>query len=186
MAAGDTAAVFTAIAKAKARCHLAADAPVCSCNEAGRDGFWLHRCLEEHRITNLTVDSVSIEVNRRRRCAKTDRLDSDRLPSALMRYYGGERRVWTVARILLVNRTMSGEYTADSVVCARRVLKRTGNLGDGSARVMLPSAPQRVAHSNGLLLRRWDVADRFKRALVVEPVHPFDGLPIAPRATADE
>ncbi|UXU85292.1 IS110 family transposase [Burkholderia sp. S-53] len=99
VAAGDTAAVFTAIAKAKARCHLAADAPVCSCYEAGRDGFWLHRCLEEHHITNLVVDSASIEVNRRRRRAKTDRLDSDKLLSMLMRYYGGERRVWAVARI---------------------------------------------------------------------------------------
>ncbi len=97
--AGDTAAVFMAIAKAKTRCHLGADAPVCSCYEAGRDGFWLHRCLEEHQITNLVVDSASIEVNRRRRRAKTDRLDSDKLLSMLMRYYGGERRVWAVARI---------------------------------------------------------------------------------------
>ncbi|MDR5748166.1 hypothetical protein QCE73_33790 [Caballeronia sp. LZ029] len=48
VAAGDTAAVFTAIAKVKVRCHLAAEAPVRSCYEAGRDGFWLHRCLEEH------------------------------------------------------------------------------------------------------------------------------------------
>ncbi|WP_429320989.1 IS110 family transposase [Paraburkholderia sp. GAS448] len=96
---GDTAAVFTAIAKAKARCHLAADAPVRSCCEAGRDGFWLHRCLEEHQVANLVVDSASIEVNRRRRRAKTDRLDSDKLLLMLMRYYGGERRVWAVARI---------------------------------------------------------------------------------------
>jgi transposase len=96
---GDTAAVFTAIAKARARCHLAADAPVCSCYEAGRDGFWLHRWLEAHQITNLVVDSASIEVNRRRRRAKTDRLDSDKLLSMLIRYYGGERRVWAVARI---------------------------------------------------------------------------------------
>jgi transposase len=99
VAAGDTAAVFTAISKAKARCHLATDAPVRSCYEAGRDGFWLHRCLEEHQITNLVVDSASIEVNRRRRRAKTDRLDSDKLLSMLMRYYAGERRVWAVARI---------------------------------------------------------------------------------------
>ncbi|WP_232445154.1 hypothetical protein [Burkholderia ubonensis] len=99
VAAGDIAAVFTAIAKAKARCHLATDAPVRSCYEAGRDGFWLHRCLEAHRITNLVVDSASIEVNRRRRRAKTDRLDSDKLLSMSMRYHAGERRVWAVARI---------------------------------------------------------------------------------------
>lgn len=48
---GDTAALLTAIAKAKARCRLSADAPVRSCYEAGRDGFWLHRWLAAHEIT---------------------------------------------------------------------------------------------------------------------------------------
>ncbi|KVU28424.1 transposase [Burkholderia ubonensis] len=99
VAAGDTTAVLTAIANARARCHLGADAPVYSCYEAGRDGFWLHRWLTEQCIVNLVVDSASIEVNRRARRAKTDRLDSDKLLSMLMRYYAGERRVWAVARI---------------------------------------------------------------------------------------
>jgi transposase len=48
---------------------------VISCYEAGRDGFWLHRYLVAHSITNHVVDSSSIEVNRRARRAKTDRLD---------------------------------------------------------------------------------------------------------------
>jgi hypothetical protein len=97
--AGDTASVLTAIAKAKARCHLATDAPVRSCYEAGRDGFWLHRWLTGQGVANLVVDPASIEVNRRARRAKTDRLDSDKLLSMLMRYHAGERRVWAVARI---------------------------------------------------------------------------------------
>jgi transposase len=99
VAAGDTTAVLMAIAKAKARCHLAIDSPVRSCYEAGRDGFWLHRWLSGQGIANLVVDPASIEVNRRARRAKTDRLDSDKLLSMLMRYYGGERRVWAIARI---------------------------------------------------------------------------------------
>ncbi|MGF6965736.1 transposase [Paraburkholderia sp. WC7.3g] len=99
VAAGDTAAVLMAIARAKARCHLATDAPVRSCYEAGRDGFWLHRWLSDQGIVNLVVDPASIEVNRRARRAKTDRLDSDKLLSMLMRYPAGERRVWAVARI---------------------------------------------------------------------------------------
>lgn len=99
VAAGDTAAVLMAIAKAKARCHLAINCPVRSCYEAGRDGFWLHRWLSGQGIANLVVDPASIEVNRRARRAKTDRLDSDKLLSMLMRYYGGERRVWAIARI---------------------------------------------------------------------------------------
>jgi transposase len=99
VAAGDTAAVLMAIAMAKARCHLATDAPVRSCYEAGRDGFWLHRWLTGQGVANLVVDPASIEVNRRARRAKTDRLDSDKLLSMLMRYHAGERRVWAVARI---------------------------------------------------------------------------------------
>jgi transposase len=99
VAAGDTSAVLTAIANARARCHLGADTPVYSCYEAGRDGFWLHRWLAQQGIANLVVDSASIEVNRRSRRAKTDRLDSDKLLSMLMRYYAGEHRVWAVARI---------------------------------------------------------------------------------------
>ncbi|WP_245254310.1 hypothetical protein [Paraburkholderia sp. LEh10] len=93
VAAGDTNALLTAIAKARVRCHLSADTPVYSCYEAGRDGFWLHRWLTEQGIANLVMDSASIEVNRRTRRAKTDRLDSDKLLSMLMRYHTGERRV---------------------------------------------------------------------------------------------
>jgi transposase len=78
VAAEDTAAVFTAIANAKVRCHLSADAPMRSCYKAGRDGLRPHRCLEERQVTSLVVDSASIEVNRRRRPAKTVRIDSDK------------------------------------------------------------------------------------------------------------
>jgi transposase len=99
VAAGDATAVLIAVANARARCALGAHVSVYSCYEAGRDGFWLHRWLTERGIVNLVVDSASIEVNRRARRAKTDRLDSDQLLLMLMRYYAGERRVWAVARI---------------------------------------------------------------------------------------
>jgi len=59
---------------------------VYSCYEAGRDGFWLHRWLAEEGIDNIVVDSSSIEVNRRARRAKTDRLDGDKLLAMLLRY----------------------------------------------------------------------------------------------------
>ena len=61
------------IVAAKKRFHLPADARVLSCYEAGRDGFWLHRYLTSIGIENSVVDSSSIEVNRRKRRAKTDR-----------------------------------------------------------------------------------------------------------------
>ena len=40
---------------------LPEEAPVISCYEADRDGFWLHRYLEHHRVENLVVDSASIQ-----------------------------------------------------------------------------------------------------------------------------
>ena len=50
----------------------------------------------ESAIDNIVVDSASIEVNRRARRAKTDRLDGDKLLAMLIRYHAGERRVWSV------------------------------------------------------------------------------------------
>src|SRR5438128_11728170 len=73
--ARDLGALLQEIARAKERFGLPADARVVSCYEAGREGFWLHRYLVAHGIENQVVDWASIEVNRRKRRAKTDRWD---------------------------------------------------------------------------------------------------------------
>ena len=99
IAAGDTTALKQEIVLAKQRFGLPADTPVLSCYEAGRDGFWLHRFLESEHITNLVVDSASIEVSRRGKHAKTDRLDVEKLLSMLLRYHAGESRVWSVVQV---------------------------------------------------------------------------------------
>jgi len=96
--AGDQAMVLDCLQKARARCGLDAQAKVHTCYEAGRDGWWLHRWLREQGIDNIVVDSSSIEVNRRAKRAKTDRLDADKLMALLLRYHRGERRVWSVVR----------------------------------------------------------------------------------------
>ena len=70
-----------------------------SCYEAGRDGFWLHRYLLSCEIDNVVVDSASIEVNRRKRRAKTDRIDVRKLMHMLLRYHGGEQLVWSVVNV---------------------------------------------------------------------------------------
>lgn len=87
------------IARAKQRFGLPEDACVVSCYEAGRDGFWLHRYLVAHGVTNHVIDSASIEVNRRQRRAKTDRLDVHKLLTMLLRHMAGERKVWSVVRV---------------------------------------------------------------------------------------
>jgi transposase len=76
--------ILDEIAQANRRLGLPDTAPVVSCYEAGREGFWLHRFLQAHGITNQVVDSSSIEVNRRRRRAKSDGLDVRKLLSMLM------------------------------------------------------------------------------------------------------
>lgn len=97
--ARDLEALQREIARDKERFGLPADAPVVRCYEAGRDGFWLHRWLLAHGIDNRVVDSSSIEVNRRSRRAKSDRLDAGKLVAMLVRYHGGETKVWSVCRV---------------------------------------------------------------------------------------
>ena len=97
--AGAVDALATEITRAKKRLGLSADAPVTSCYEAGRDGFWLHRYLVAMGVTNYVVDSSSIEVNRRARRAKTDSLDLAGLLSLLARYALGDQRAWRVVRV---------------------------------------------------------------------------------------
>jgi transposase len=98
--AWDMAGLARHVAKAKERFGLAADARVRSCYEAGRVGFSLHRFLESVRIENVVVDPASIEVNRRAKHRKTDRLDAEKLARMLVRYHVyGEVRCWQVCRV---------------------------------------------------------------------------------------
>lgn len=99
IAARDLAALQQEIAKARERFGLPDDAPVYTCYEAGRDGFWLHRWLTQQGIVNVVVDAASIEVNRRQRRAKSDGLDVGKLLQQLQRYRGGERKVWSVVNV---------------------------------------------------------------------------------------
>jgi transposase len=97
--ARDQKRVLDEIAQAKRRFGLPETAPVVSCYEAGREGFWLHRFLEAHGMTNHVVDSSAIEVSRRQRRAKSDGLDVRKLLSMLIRYHEGERQVWQVVNV---------------------------------------------------------------------------------------
>jgi transposase len=99
IAAGDLVTLGEAIAKAKARFGMHGVVPLVSCYEAGRDGFWLHRYLVHCGVANVVVDASSIEVNRRARRAKTDRVDVEQLLRLLIRYHHGEKRVWSVVHV---------------------------------------------------------------------------------------
>jgi transposase len=87
------------VAQAKKHFRLAADAPVASCYEAGRDGFWLHRALRAEGIANDVIESSSIEVKRQKRRAKTDGIDGGAMLRLLWRYHNGERAALRVVRV---------------------------------------------------------------------------------------
>ncbi|ESZ67662.1 hypothetical protein X726_32730 [Mesorhizobium sp. L103C105A0] len=66
--------------------------------EAGLDGFWIHRMLEAEGIDSHVVDAASIATSRGRRRAKTDKIDGEALVRALLSYKRGEPRVCAVVR----------------------------------------------------------------------------------------
>jgi transposase len=116
VASGDLGAVERLLREGRRLFRLPAAARVVSCYEAGRDGFWIHRALLGLGVANRVVDSASIEVNRRARRAKTDRLDALKLVRMLVRVCAGERGVWSEVRVPTVAeeaaRQVSRERTA--------------------------------------------------------------------------
>lgn len=97
--AGNREVVLNEIVLAKRRFGLPEDARVGSCYEAGPEGFWLHRWLVSSGVANVVVDSASIEVNRRKRRAKSDGLDVEGLLKLLCRHTMGEKKVWSIVRV---------------------------------------------------------------------------------------
>ena len=114
--AADLMKLTEAVAKAKERFGMPASARVVSCYEAGRDGFWLHRHLRSVGIENQVVDAASIEVSRRLRQVKTDRLDGERLLVKLIRHHTGERGGWSMYACQASRKRTPGTFTGSSSV----------------------------------------------------------------------
>ncbi len=73
--------------------------PAITIQEAGLDGFWIHRALVAAGIESHVVDPASIAVSRRHRRAKTDRIDGEALVRTLMAWRRGEPRVCAMVRV---------------------------------------------------------------------------------------
>lgn len=99
VSAGDLDALVHHISLAKARLKLPEDAPVYSCYEAGRDGFWIHRYLDSIGVINIIIDPASIATNRRKRRVKTDKVDVRKMLKGLLRYHRGEEDDWSTLSI---------------------------------------------------------------------------------------
>jgi transposase len=183
--ARDLDALQAEIRRARQRFGLPDDTPVLSCYEAGRDGFWLHRYLRHNAVENLVVDAASIEVNRRARRAKSDSLDVAKLLTMLIRYHGGEHKLWGVVRVPTVEdedrrqphrelMAVKGQRTEHS----NRIKGLLANIGLGLAvDERLPEGLGRLRQWDGApvppeltarILRefeRWTLADRQARDL---------------------
>ena len=90
---GDGTALIGLLDRLRERYRQSGDIAVVTIQEAGLDGFWLHRLLEQHGIESHVVDAGSIAVPRRRRRAKTDRIDGETLLRTLLAWKRGEPRV---------------------------------------------------------------------------------------------
>jgi transposase len=139
------------IAVAKGRLGVAADAPVWSCYEAGPDGFWVHRYLTTLGVQNLVVDSSSIEVPRRARRAKTDRLDAQKLMRLLLRWLSGDRDALRAVRVPPVPDEHRRQWARELLALRRdrtRVTNRIGSLlaTQGVRLKVRKDFPTRLAH----------------------------------------
>jgi len=101
VAADDIAGLLMRFAelKRKAQARTGRCFPIIVIQEAGLDGFWIHRVLQAEGIESHVVDAASIATSRRRRRAKTDKIDGETLVRALLAYKRGEPRVCAMLRV---------------------------------------------------------------------------------------
>ena len=100
LSAGNMAALLARLSelKQKAFARTGQSFQVVVIQEAGLDGFWIHRVLQSEGVESHVVDAASIAISRRRRRAKTDRVDGEALVRALLAYKRGEPRVCAMVR----------------------------------------------------------------------------------------
>lgn len=123
--AKETQTLFAEVEKAREKFGLPADAPVVFCYEAGRDGFWIYRMLVKKGYDCDVMDPSSIEVSRRARQRKTDRLDAKKLLDLLIR-----SRLWGQKQAYSVVRVPSEEQESDMRLYRERdrlMSERTGH-----------------------------------------------------------
>jgi transposase len=162
--AADVSALLLRFAelKRKAKARTGKDFPIVTIQEAGLDGFWLHRLLESEGVESHVVDPASIATSRRRRRAKTDRLDGEALLRALLAFKRGEPRVCAMA----VPPTPEEED--------RRRLSR-------ERRVLVIERTEHINRIKGLLFSQ-GIADyepiRRDRRERLEELHTGDGRPL--------
>jgi len=168
--AGDVAGLLARFAELqrKALARTGRSYPIIVIQEAGLDGFWIHRVLEGEGIESHVVDAASIPVPRRRRRAKTDRIDGETLLRVLMAFKRGDPRVCSMAR------APTPEDEDRRHVCRER-------------KQLVVERVEHVNRIKGLLFSQgigdYEPLHRDRRR-ALELLHTGDGRPLEPRLKA--
>lgn len=206
--AGDVAGLLRRFAelRSKAAARTGQVFPIIVIQEAGLDGFWLHRLLEREGFESHVVDPASIAVPRRRRRAKTDKIDGEALLRALLAYKRGEPRVCSMVvapspeeederRLCRERKTLIGERVAhvnrikgllfaqgiqDYAPLSRNRRKRLEELRTGDGRPLPPHVKAQIERE---LDRLETVIDQIK---AVEKERDRVLFPAAPKAGRGE
>ena len=119
---GDGAALLGLLRRLQVRAEQITGGPVeiVVIQEAGLDGFWVHRLLDANGIESHVVDPASIAVPRRRRRAKTDAIDGETLLRTLLAWQRGEPRVCAMVVAPTQSRRIAGAPHANAPFCCRR------------------------------------------------------------------
>src|SRR6202140_4017148 len=100
IAGGDLAALTARFEAARTKdARTGKPGRIVSCYEAGFDGHWLHRWVTAQGVINHEIDPASIQVSRRARRAKTDRIDLEQLMRPLLAFLSGGPRVCSAVHV---------------------------------------------------------------------------------------
>src|SRR5712664_2413889 len=188
IAGGDLTALASRLARCRAQAARSGQSVrILSCYEAGLDAHWLHRWLTEQGVISHEVDPSSIEVSRRARSAKTDRIDLEKLMRAFLAYLRGEPRVCSMVHVpavededrkrrtrererLLKERTahsnrikglLHGQGVRDAMPLKPGFIAGLDKLHTGDGRVLPPRLKEEIVHEH----ERLCLVDKQLRAL---------------------
>jgi transposase len=129
-------ALVLEVVEARRRLGVGEGARVVVAYEAGQEGFWLVRALRDRGIEAEVIDPVSLQVDRRRRRAKTDRLDAEALVQGLLRWMGGDDRALRMVRVASVDDEDNREWQrerdrlmGEQRGCVDRIVKKLRTQG---------------------------------------------------------
>jgi len=167
---GDLAAASARLAAARAKAARSGlPVRILSCYEAGFEGHWLHRWLESQGVVSHEVDPSSIEVNRRARRAKTDRIDLARIMRAFLAHLRGEPLACSIVHVPSPDEEDDKRPSRER----ERLLKeRTGHT----------NRIKSLLHAQGIRDAKPLARDFLRR---LETARTGDGRPLPPRLAAE-